>query len=102
MDVDLYMNCLIRQAKASNGDFDRGKSEHLKTKRIERSRKATSLSECTGQCSHTTLSGRDQGWCTKSEHLQICDETKRRGAGNSTLITAVCSDLAGDLASKTR
>ena len=58
--LDLYMNCLIRQAKASNGDFDRGKSEQLKTKRIERSRKITALSECTGQRLWTTLSGRDQ------------------------------------------
>ena len=34
--------CLIWQAKAWNDDFDRGKSEQLKTKRIERSRNITS------------------------------------------------------------
>ena len=34
--------CLIRQAKAWNDDFDRGKSEQLKTKRIGRSRNITS------------------------------------------------------------
>ena len=64
-------NCLIRQAKAWNDDFDRGKSEQLKTKRIGRSRNITSLSRCTGNRLHTTLSGRDQGWCTKSEHFRI-------------------------------
>ena len=68
--------CLIRQAKAWNDDFDRGKSEQLKTKRIGRSRIITSLSRCTGNRLHTTPPGRDQGWCTKSEHLQIFRRNK--------------------------
>ena len=64
--TDFPKRLLLNSAGESvgNDDFDRGKSEQLKTKRIGRSRNITISVWCTGHPSCTTPSGRDEG-CEK-------------------------------------
>ena len=70
--------CLIRQAKAWNDDFDRGKSEQLKTKRIGRSRNITSPCSALGtvrtpHCQAGTRDGVQKASTNESQKSELCD-----------------------------